>query len=46
MSRLLEESEGLVPLWDAIRQKIVQFHRTSYSLLSEEERGYFDILSR
>ena len=46
MSKLLEESEGLVPLWDGIHQKIVAFHRSSYPLLSEDERSYFDILSR
>jgi hypothetical protein len=46
MSKLVEDSEGLVPLWDGIRQKIVAFHRSSYSLLSEDERSYFDILSR
>lgn len=46
MSRLLEESEGLAPLWDVIHQKIVAFRRSSYSLLSEDERSYFDILSR
>jgi len=46
MSGLLEESEDLVPLWDAIRQKMVDFRRSSYSFLSADEQSYFDILSR
>ncbi len=46
MSKLLEDSERLVPLWDGIRQKIVAFQRSSYSLLSDDERRYCDLLSQ
>ena len=46
MSKLLEESEQLQPLWDALHKRIVDFRQSTYSSLSEGERGYFDILSR
>ena len=46
MSKLLEDSEGLLPLWDAIHQKMEVFRQSAYSSLSRDERYYFDILSR
>jgi hypothetical protein len=46
MSKLLEESERLVPLWDAIHTRIEEFRRSAYSSLSKEEKRYFDILSQ
>ena len=46
MSKLLEDSEVLLPLWDAIHQKVEVFRQSAYSSLSKEERYYFDILSR
>lgn len=46
MSTLLEESERLLPLWHAIHKRIEDFRRSAYSSLSQEEKRYFDILSR
>ena len=46
MSKLLQDSEGLLPLWDAIHQKIEAFRQSAYLSLSKDERCYFDILSR
>jgi hypothetical protein len=46
MSKLLEESEQLLPLWDAIHQRIEEFRQSAYSSLSKDEKRYFDILSR
>jgi hypothetical protein len=46
MSKLLEDSEGLLPLWDAIHQKMEAFRQSAYSSLSKDERYYFDILAR
>ncbi|MGB8951372.1 MAG: hypothetical protein WCC06_01710 [Candidatus Aminicenantales bacterium] len=46
MSKLLEDSEGLLPLWDTIHQKMEVFRQSAYSSLSKDEKHYFDILSR
>jgi hypothetical protein len=46
MSKLLEDSEGLLPLWDVIHQKMEVFRKSAYSTLSKDEKYYFDILSR
>lgn len=46
MSDLLKESEQLLPLWNSIHEEIADFHRSTYSSLSEGERTYFDILLR
>ncbi len=46
MSKLLEDSEKLLPLWDAIQQKIEAFRQSTHSSLSEDEAYYFDILTR
>ena len=46
MSKLLADSEKLLPLWEEIRQKMEDFRRSAYSSLSEDERYYFDVLSR
>lgn len=46
MSKLLEDAEGLLPLWDAIHQKMEVFRQSVYSSLSKDEKHYFDILSR
>lgn len=46
MSKLLEDSEGLLPFWDAIHQNMEVFRQSDYSSLSKDERYYFDILSR
>ena len=46
MSKLLEDSERLVPLWDAIYKKMEDFQQLSHSSLSNNERYYFEILSR
>lgn len=45
MSKLLEDSEGLLPLWDTIHQKMEDFRQSAYSLLTKDEKYYFDILS-
>ncbi|MCB4792747.1 MAG: hypothetical protein LHV68_12805 [Elusimicrobia bacterium] len=46
MSKLLEDSERLLPLWDTIDQKVEVFRQSNYSSLSKDEKHYFDILSR
>lgn len=46
MSKLLEDSEGLLPLWETIHQKMEVFRQSAYSSLSKDEKHYFDILSR
>lgn len=46
MSSLLQQAEALVPVWDGLQHRLVEFHRPSYSLLSPDERRYFDLLSR
>ncbi|MCA1576630.1 MAG: hypothetical protein LC794_04605 [Acidobacteria bacterium] len=46
MSKLLEDCEALVPLWDDISEELEDFKSSDYLLLSEDERGFFDILSR
>jgi hypothetical protein len=46
ISKLLEDSERLVPLWEAIYQEIDAFRHSAYSSLSKDEKYYFDILKR
>jgi len=46
MSKLLEDSEALVPLWDGISEELEDFKSTYYLVLSEDESGFFDVLSR
>jgi len=46
MSKLLEDSEALVPLWDGISKELEDFKSTDSLCLSEDERGFFDVLSR
>lgn len=44
MSRLLQESERLVPMWAAINEQLELFRRTPYSVLTPEERSYCELL--
>ena len=46
MAKLQEDAERLLPLWDAIDERIVTFRQSSYSSLSNGERSFVDILSR
>lgn len=46
MSQLLQDAESLIPLWNGITEKIILFGRDENSSMDEEERYYFDILSR
>ncbi len=46
MSSLLQQAEALLPIWDGLQHRLVAFHRSSYTLLSPDERRYFDLLSR
>ena len=46
MSKLLENAERLVPIWDSISLEMETFRRTTHSSLSKDEKYYFDILSR
>lgn len=46
MSKLLEESEQLIPIWAAIQERLDAFRRVSHSSLTPDERAYFDLLSR
>lgn len=46
MAKLLEDSERLLPLWNAIHQKIEAFRVSAYSSLSTDEKYYLDILKR
>jgi hypothetical protein len=46
MSKLLEDSERLLPQWEVIHQKVETFRHSNYSSLSKDEKCYFDILSR
>lgn len=46
MSKLVEDAEGLRPLWSTIHQKMESFRTASYSALSKDERRYFDMLGR
>jgi len=46
MSKLLEDSEGLLPLWDTIHQKMEVFRQSACLSLSKDEEHHFDILSR
>jgi hypothetical protein len=45
MSKLVKDSEGLLPFWDTIHQKMEVFRQSDYSSLLKDERFYFDILS-
>ncbi len=46
MSKLLEDSERLLPLWEAIHEKTEFFQRSTYSSLTKDEKYYFDLLSQ
>lgn len=46
MSQLLRDGETLIPLWNGITEKIASFGRDANSSLDEDERYYFEILSR
>lgn len=46
MLELLRESERLLPVWSAIRERVADFRQSSYALLSADERYYFDLVSR
>ena len=46
MSQLLQDAEPLIPLWNGITEKIVSFGRDVNFNLDENERYYFEILSR
>ena len=46
MSQLLQDVEILIPLWNGITEKISSFGRDANSHLDEDERYYFEILSR
>lgn len=46
MSKLLEDSEKLLALWDAIQHKIELFRQSAYGSLTRDERSYVDVLAR
>lgn len=46
MSQLLQYAETLIPLWNGIIENIASFSRDANSYLNEDERYYFQILSR
>lgn len=46
MSQLLQDTETLIPLLNNITEKIASFGRDVNSLIDEDERYYFEILSR
>jgi hypothetical protein len=46
MSKLLKDSEALVPLWDGLTARIEDFKSSEYHSLSPDERDFFDVLSR
>ena len=46
MSKLLEDSERLLPQWEEIYRKVEVFRHSNYSSLSNDEKYYLDILSR
>lgn len=46
MPDLLDASERLVPLWDDILERMEAFRKERHSLLTPDERYYFDLLSR
>lgn len=46
MSKLLEESEALVPLWDSIVDETGEFKATELRLLSKSQKEFFSILYR
>lgn len=46
MSQLLQDTETLIPLWNDITDKIISFGRNANSSMDEDERYYFEILSR
>jgi hypothetical protein len=45
MSRLLADSEQLLPLWSRIQGDMEAFRHASYSSLGEDERTHFNLLS-
>ena len=46
MAKLLQEAEALIPVWDSIEVKLNDFKTQEYSMLSEDQKYYFDLLSR
>ena len=46
MSKLLQEAEALIPVWDSIESKLNNFKALEYSLLSEDQKHYVNLLSR
>lgn len=46
MSQLLQDAETVIPLWNGITEKIALFGRDANSSMDEDERYYFEILSR
>jgi hypothetical protein len=46
MSKLLEDSESLLPMWDAIHERMEAFRRSTYSCLTTDEAHYFHVPSR
>src|SRR5215218_8207776 len=46
MSKLLEDSEALVPLWNGIVDEMEEFEATDYQFLSESQKDFFYILFR
>lgn len=46
MSQLLRDAETLIPLWNGITEKIASFGRDANSSFDEDERYYFEVLSR
>ena len=46
MPQLLQDAEGLVPIWNGITEKIASFGSETYSSMDEDERFYFEILNR
>jgi len=46
MSQLLQDTETLIPLWNGINEKIASFSHVANFSMDEDERCYFEILSR
>ncbi|MCK4820455.1 hypothetical protein KA005_32120 [bacterium] len=45
-SRLLQDAETLIPIWNEITERIESFRRDAYPSIDEDERFYFEILNR
>ena len=46
MLQLLQDAETLIPLWNGITENIASFGRDANSSMDEDEKYYFEILSR